>query len=142
MSWEQVDIKFEGLPRGFNLITDTILHKIPQIKSFRVGLLNIFLKHTSASLSINENACSDVRQDLESYFNKFVPENEPYYRHTIEGSDDMPAHIKCSILGSSLSVPIRNGVLNLGTWQGIYLCEHRSMPHTRVITATINGEKY
>ncbi|OUW60645.1 MAG: hypothetical protein CBD58_04525 [bacterium TMED198] len=142
MSWEQVNIKFEGLPRGFNLITDTILDKIPQIKSFRIGLLNIFLKHTSASLSINENACSDVRQDLESYFNKFVPENEPYYRHTLEGSDDMPAHIKSSILGSSLSVPISSGRLNLGTWQGIFLCEHRSLPHTRTLTATINGEKY
>ena len=142
MSWEQVDIKFEGLPRGFNLITDTILDEIPQIKSFRIGLLNIFLKHTSASLSINENACSDVRQDLESYFNKFVPENEPYYRHTLEGSDDMPAHIKSSILGNSLSIPIKNGVLNLGTWQGIYLCEHRSSAHTRILTATINGIKY
>tara|TARA_B100000214_G_C23550682_1_gene438302 strand:- start:53 stop:481 length:429 start_codon:yes stop_codon:yes gene_type:complete len=142
MSWEQVDIKFEVLPRGFNLITDTILDKIPQIKSFRIGLLNIFLKHTSASLSINENACLDVRQDLESYFNKFVPENEPYYRHTLEGSDDMPAHIKSSILGNSLSIPIKNGVLNLGTWQGIYLCEHRRSAHTRTLTATINGIKY
>ena len=142
MSWEQVDIKFEGLPRGFNLITDTIVKKCPQIKTFKVGLLNIFIKHTSASLSINENACSDVRQDLESYFNKFVPENEPYYRHTLEGSDDMPAHIKSSILGSSLSVPISSGRLNLGTWQGIFLCEHRSSPHTRTLTATINGKKY
>jgi len=142
MGWEQIEIRFEGLPRGFNLVTDTILNKCPQIKTFKIGLLNIFVKHTSASLSINENADLDVRKDLESYFNKYVPENEPYYRHTLEGSDDMPAHIKSSILGSSLSIPISSGRLNLGTWQGIFLCEHRSLPHTRIVVATINGERY
>ena len=142
MDWEQIEIRFEGLPRGFNLVTDTILNKCPQIKTFKIGLLNIFVKHTSASLSINENADLDVRKDLESYFNKYVPENEPYYRHTLEGSDDMPAHIKSSILGSSLSIPISSGRLNLGTWQGIFLCEHRRSPHTRIVVATINGERY
>ena len=142
MSWEQFQINFEGLPRGFNLITDSVIEQLPQIKNFRIGGLHLFIKHTSASLCINENSDESVREDLESYFNKYVPENEPYYQHTFEGPDDMPAHIKSSLIGSSLLVPIKSGRLDLGTWQGIYLCEHRSIPHARLLTATINGKIY
>ena len=139
MIWEQIEIRFEGLPRGFNLVTDTILNKCPQIKTFKIGLLNIFVKHTSASLSINENADLDVRKDLESYFNKYVPENEPYYRHTLEGSDDMPAHIKSTMIGNNIHIPVLNGKLDLGTWQGIYLCEHRNNSSRRKIRLTLLG---
>ena len=141
MSWYQTEITISGKSRGFNLITDVILNNI-NISEYKVGVLHLHIMHTSASLTINENADSTVREDMESYFNKFVPENEPYYKHTFEGSDDMPAHIKSSLLGNSVSVPIKNGSLNLGTWQGIFLCEHRNQPHTRRIIVTINGEKY
>ena len=141
MSWYQTEITISGKSRGFNLITDVILNNI-NISEYKVGVLHLHIMHTSASLTINENADSTVREDMESYFNKFVPENEPYYKHTFEGSDDMPAHIKSSLLGNSVSVPIKNGSLNLGTWQGIFLCEHRNQSHTRRITVTINGEKY
>ncbi len=141
MSWYQKEITISGKSRGFNLITDEILSKI-DISDYKVGVLHLHIMHTSASLTINENADSTVREDMESYFNKFVPENEPYYKHTFEGSDDMPAHIKSSLLGNSVSMPIKNGSLNLGTWQGIYLCEHRNNSHTRRLTVTINGEKY
>ena len=141
MSWHQTEITISGKSRGFNLITDEILNNI-DISEYKVGVLHLHIMHTSASLTINENADSTVREDMESYFNKFVPENEPYYKHTFEGSDDMPAHIKSSLLGNSVSLPIKNGSLNLGTWQGIFLCEHRNQSHTRRITVTINGEKY
>ena len=141
MSLYQKEITISGKSRGFNLITDEILSKI-DISDYKVGVLHLHIMHTSASLTINENADSTVREDMESYFNKFVPENEPYYKHTFEGSDDMPAHIKSSLLGNSVSLPIKNGSLNLGTWQGIYLCEHRNNSHTRRLTVTINGEKY
>ena len=142
MAFEQIEINITAQKRGFNLITNKIIEKIPQIKNYQYGVLYLFIKHTSASLSINENADSTVRDDLESYFNKFVPENENYYKHTCEGPDDMPAHIKSTILGSSLTIPISKGALNLGTWQGIYLCEHRSHIHLRNILATINGDKF
>ena len=142
MSWYQKDIEIIADKRGFNLITSNIIDKISEISNYRIGKLDLFIKHTSASLAINENADPTVRQDLESYFNKFVPENEPYYKHTFEGADDMPAHIKSIIIGSSLSIPISDGKLALGTWQGIYLCEHRNQPHRRKIIVTINGELY
>ena len=137
--WQQKEISLPSKPRGFHLITTEILKKTPVIKTINIGILHIFIKHTSASLTINENADPSVRIDFESHFNHLVPENQPYYIHTIEGSDDMPAHIKSSILGSSVSIPISNGKLNLGTWQGIYLCEHRDRGGSRRIVITING---
>ena len=141
MSWKQKEITLQSKSRGFHLITDEINKQISELKNYKVGILHLFIKHTSASLTINENADPTVRADLESYFNKYVPENEPYYQHTFEGPDDMPAHIKSTILGNSVTIPIADGKLNLGTWQGIYLCEHRNSQHTRKIVATINGEK-
>ena len=141
MSWNQVEINLNSYERGFNLITHEIINQFPEIKNYKIGLLNLFIKHTSASISINENADPTVREDLESYFNKFVPENEPYYKHTFEGPDDMPAHIKASIIGNNITIPIKNGELQLGTWQGVYLCEHRNNSHQRKIVATINGKK-
>ena len=141
MSWYQTEITISGKSRGFNLITDEILNNI-DISEYKIGVLHLHIMHTSASLTVNENADPTVREDMESYFNKFVPENEPYYKHTFEGPDDMPAHIKSSILGNSVSVPIKNGSLKLGTWQGIFLCEHRNHSHQRRITVTINGDKY
>ena len=140
MNCEQIEININSSSRGFHLITDVIQCNIPQITNYKIGLLNLFLKHTSASLTINENMDPTVRVDLESHFNKLVPENQPYYKHTLEGSDDMPAHIKSSIIGNSLSVPISYGALSLGTWQCIYLCEHRDSKQTRKIIATIFGE--
>jgi len=122
----QKEIKLKPYPRGFHLITDHILSEIPEIKEIKIGMLQVFIKHTSASLTINENADSTVRTDFESHMNKMVLENMPYYRHNYEGDDDMPAHIKTSLMGSSVQIPITNGKLNLGTWQGIYLCERRN----------------
>ncbi|MEM9896270.1 MAG: secondary thiamine-phosphate synthase enzyme YjbQ [Bacteroidota bacterium] len=120
----QVECQLRPYPRGFHLITNEILAHV-DISSINAGLLQVFIKHTSASLTVNENADPTVRLDFESHFNKFVPENAPYYKHDYEGSDDMPAHLKASTLGNHVSVPITNGRLNLGTWQGIYLGEHR-----------------
>jgi len=138
--WIQKEFHILAKPRGFHLITDDILIEIPEIKSIKTGLINVFIKHTSASLTINEDADSTVRLDFESHFNKMVPENQTYYQHTFEGSDDMPAHLKASILGSSIQIPIKNGKLNLGTWQGIYLCEHRNHGGNRKLVVTIFGE--
>ncbi|WP_158848916.1 secondary thiamine-phosphate synthase enzyme YjbQ [Algibacter sp. L1A34] len=135
----QKEIKLKPYPRGFHLITDTILGTIPEISQINFGQLQVFIKHTSASLSINENADSTVRTDFESHFNKMVPENAPYYKHTYEGSDDMPAHIKASLLGASVQIPITNGKLNLGIWQGIYLCEHRDYGGSREIVISAFG---
>ena len=126
-------------PRGFHLITQEVLEALPELGGLRVGLLHLFLQHTSASLSINENADSDVPVDLESSFSAIAPEDFPY-EHTCEGPDDMPAHVKNSLLGASLSIPIRDGQLCLGTWQGIYLCEHRNRGGRRRLVATIWGE--
>lgn len=126
--------------RGFHIITDEIINEFAEIKLIKAGLLNLFIQHTSASLTINENISPDVRSDMEKHLNKIVPENAPYYEHTLEGSDDMPAHIKSSLLGPSLTIPITNGRLNLGTWQGIYLCEHRDYGGVRKIICTLNGE--
>ena len=126
--------------RGFHIVTGEVLENIPEISEIDLGLAHIFICHTSASLTLNENVSPDVRDDFESHFNTAVPENAPYYQHRIEGSDDMPAHIKSSILGSSLSIPVKNGRFNLGTWQGIYLCEHRNNGGSRKLIVTIFGE--
>lgn len=139
--WIQKEFYLHERKRGFHLITDEILDNIPELKNISKGILHIFIKHTSASLTINENADPTVRIDFESHFNKTVPENAPYYRHDTEGADDMPAHIKTSLLGSSISIPITNGNLNLGTWQGIYLCEHRNLGGKRKIIITLHGEQ-
>lgn len=138
--WFQREFKLKAFPRGFHLITDKVSHEIPEIATVQIGLLHLFIKHSSASLTINENADPTVRTDMESHFNHFIPENASYYQHTYEGSDDMPAHIKASTIGNNLSIPITNGQLNLGTWQGIYLGEHRNHSSGRTIVATINGE--
>lgn len=131
----QVEFQIRSRSRGFHLITSEIEDALPTLP--KEGLINLFLKHTSAALSINENCDPDVRSDMESIFNRLVKENEPYYLHTMEGADDMPAHAKSSILGVSLTIPISNGKLNLGTWQGIYLCEFRNYGGSRHIIATI-----
>jgi len=125
--------------RGFHLITHTILREFPEIGNISTGLLHVFIQHTSASLTINENADTTVRADFESHFNRAVPENAPYYQHDYEGADDMPAHIKASLLGSSVSIPITDGRLNMGTWQGIYLCEHRDHATPRKLVLTAYG---
>ena len=140
MGWIQKEITVNAKKRGFCLITNEILRQVPEIGRCKAGLLHLFIKHTSASLTINENADPTVRQDFESHFNEMVPENAPYYRHTFEGPDDMPAHLKSSILGSSLTLPVTNGRLNLGTWQGIYLCEHRDHGGSRTLILTLQGE--
>ena len=142
MSWIQKTITLTPKKRGFHLLTREIEAQLPELRNFAVGLVHIFIQHSSASLTINENADPTVRQDFESHFNVLVPENAPYYIHTYEGPDDMPAHIKASLLGSSVSVPITDGRFNLGTWQGIYLCEHRDYPHARRLVITLNGETY
>lgn len=122
------------------MVTDEILSNIPELKDIKKGLMHVFIKHTSASLTINENADPTVRMDFESHFNKSIPENAPYYQHDTEGPDDMPAHLKSSLLGSSVSIPVTNGRPNLGTWQGIYLCEHRNRGGRRKIVVTAWGE--
>jgi secondary thiamine-phosphate synthase enzyme len=136
----QKEIKLRAYNRGFHLVTSEIVSQIPELKKIRSGLLHVFIKHTSASLTLNENADPTVRTDFESHFNKSIPENAPYYRHDTEGSDDMPAHLKSSILGSSVSIPVTNGTLNLGIWQGIYFCEHRNHGGTRELVLTLIGE--
>ncbi|WP_174871006.1 secondary thiamine-phosphate synthase enzyme YjbQ [Pectobacterium polaris] len=138
--WIQYEIRLKPKTRGFHLVTDEILAQVVALRQINVGLMQVFIKHTSAALTINENADPTVRQDFESFFNRLVPENEPYYRHTYEGSDDMPAHLKGSLLGNSLTIPITNGRLNIGTWQGIYLCEHRNHGGSRSLVVTLNGE--
>ncbi len=140
LMWDQKQILLPPFSRGFHLITDEILNQCLEIQNINIGLLHIFIKHTSASLTLNEDADPTVRQDFESHFNKMIPENAPYYRHTFEGSDDMPAHLKASILGSSVSLPITDGKFNLGTWQGIYLCEHRNHGGGRRLILTLQGE--
>ena len=137
--WIQKKISLTPRSRGFHIITDNILENIPELKDFKAGILQLFIKHTSASLTINENADPTVRIDFESHFNILAPENKNYYKHTFEGPDDMPAHLKSSILGSSVSIPITDGKLNLGVWQGIYLCEHRDHGTVRKLIATIQG---
>lgn len=137
----QKEISLKPKSRGFHLITSEIYNHLPELKEIKTGIAHIFIKHTSASLTINENADPTVRSDMETYFNKLVPENATYFEHTLEGKDDMTSHIKNTIIGSSLIIPITNGKFNLGTWQGIYLCEHRNYGGTRKIIITILGEK-
>jgi len=139
MKFYQKEIVLSPFSRGFHLITETILSQFNEIKNIEVGQFQVFIKHTSASLTINENADESVRTDFENYFNRLVTENNNYFTHTIEGSDDMPAHIKASILNSSLQIPITNGKLNLGTWQGIFLCEHRNRGSSRKLVLTAFG---
>ncbi|MDC0612366.1 secondary thiamine-phosphate synthase enzyme YjbQ [Vibrio sp.] len=138
--WIQKTIILKPKSRGFHLITNEVINKLDEIHTVTTGLLHLFIQHTSASLTINENADPTVRSDMEQHFNHFVPERAKYYQHTYEGDDDMPAHIKASILGPSVSIPITNGQLALGTWQGIYLGEHRDYGGNRRIIATIQGE--
>jgi secondary thiamine-phosphate synthase enzyme len=138
--WIQKSITLKAYSRGFHLVTNEILSLVPEIRDITIGTANLFIQHTSASLSINENADPDVRIDMESHINRIIPENAPYFRHILEGSDDMPAHIKSSLFGVSITVPISNGRFNLGTWQGIYLGEHRDYGGNRKIVVTIQGE--
>ena len=133
----QKEIILPSFPRGFHLITNYIKKELPQM----TGVVNVFIKHTSASLTINENADSTVRVDFETHFNIMVPETANHFLHTLEGSDDMTSHIKSSLLGSSVDIPIKNGNLLLGTWQGIYLCEHRNLGGARQIVITVNGDE-
>ncbi len=140
MSWQQKTIQLKPRSRGFHIIDDELLRQLPEITQYKVGLLHLFIQHTSASLTINENADPTVRMDMESHFNHFVPERQSYYRHDYEGADDMPAHIKSSTLGAELTIPINQGRLMLGTWQGIYLGEHRDHGGARRIVATIQGQ--
>src|SRR5687767_4210607 len=139
MTWLQKKLELSPRPRGFHLITREVVAAIPDVAQVRVGLLHVFIQHTSASLTINENADSDVRRDLESSLNAIAPEDFPYV-HTIEGPDDMPAHVKASLMGSSVTIPIADGRLMLGTWQGIYLCEHRNHASSRSLVLTLWGE--
>ncbi len=140
MPWYQHTFRLPAFKRGFHLVTHLIEQNVPELRQIKIGLAHVFIQHTSAGLTLNENADPTVRADFESHFDQMVPENAPYYRHNYEGSDDMPAHIKTSLLGSSVTVPITNGRLNLGTWQGIYLCEHRNHASGRRITVTLHGE--
>lgn len=136
----QQTLQLRERKRGFHLITTEVINALPQISELKVGVLQVFIQHTSASLTINENADPTVRRDFEMYFNKAVPENDPDYEHNDEGSDDMPAHLKAAMLGSSITIPIRNGRPALGTWQGIYLCEHRNYGGQRNLIITAWGE--
>ena len=137
--WQQVNLSLPAKQRGFHLVTNDIMRQLPQLSKVNCGILHLFIQHSSASLTINENADPTVRSDMEAHFNHFVPERAPYYQHTYEGDDDMPAHIKASLLGASISIPITNGQLNLGTWQGIYLCEFRNRASSRKIVLTIQS---
>lgn len=141
MSWYQKEINLKSKSRGFHLVTEEIVGELPELSKIKIGLMHILIKHTSASITLNENYDPDVRSDMNKYFDKTVKENEPWYEHNSEGPDDMPAHIKSTIIGCALSIPITNGKLNLGTWQGIYLCEHRNHGGTRKLVVTIYGEE-
>ncbi|HEV7162659.1 MAG TPA: secondary thiamine-phosphate synthase enzyme YjbQ [Solirubrobacteraceae bacterium] len=138
--WTQSEIRLAPHPRGFHLITHDVIEALPQLGELSVGILHLFLRHTSAALTLGENASPDVRRDFDAYFDRAVPENAPYWTHTFEGPDDMPAHIKSSLLGASLSIPVSAGRLALGTWQGVYLCEHRDHGGSRSLLATLWGE--
>ena len=138
--WQQTKISLPSFQRGFHIITPFVIDALKEIEPITIGLLNLFINHTSASIAINEDADPSVRKDFESHFNNLIPENMNYYQHTSEGPDDMPAHIKSAIIGCSLSIPITNGKLNLGTWQGIYLCEHRNHGGSRKIILTLQGK--
>ena len=142
-NWKQQTLTLRAKRRGFHLVTDEVLRKIESLLAeYEIGMLNLFIQHTSASLTINENCDPTVRTDMEAHFNKMVPENAPYYKHTYEGPDDMPAHLKTVLVGPSLSIPIQQGSLALGTWQGIYLGEHRDHGGERRIVATLSGQPF
>ena len=138
--WIQETIELRPRARGFHLVTSEIVDAVPDLARLEVGLVNVFMQHTSASLAINENASPDVRRDFSAWFDRAVPDGAGYFAHTLEGPDDMPAHIKASLLGPSLSLPVRDGALALGTWQGVYLCEHRDRGGARALVVTIFGE--
>lgn len=138
--WLQRTLRLAARPRGFHLVTGEVEEALPELAQVEVGLLHLFIQHTSASLTLNENASSDVRRDFESWFDRAVPEGAPYWTHTLEGDDDMPAHVKAALLGPSLTLPVGGGRLALGTWQGIYLCEHRDHGGQRSVVATLWGE--
>ena len=140
MKWFQKTLRLPAVKRGFHLITDLLEAQLPELEEIQIGLAHIFIQHTSASLSINENADPTVLHDFEQHFNRMVPENASYYRHTLEGPDDMPAHLKASMLGASVTIPITNGSFNLGTWQGVYLCEHRDHGGKRTVVVTLQGK--
>jgi secondary thiamine-phosphate synthase enzyme len=139
--WVQRAIELEPRPRGFHLITREVLEGLPELAGFGVGMLHLLIRHTSASLALNENASPEVRRDFETWFSQAVPERAPYWTHTLEGPDDMPAHIKAALLGPSLTLPVSGGRPALGTWQGIYLCEHRDRGGARSVVATAWGEE-
>jgi secondary thiamine-phosphate synthase enzyme len=141
MIWVQRDIRLDARPRGFHLVTREVERELPELEQIAVGLAHVFIRHTSASLTLNENASGDVRRDFESWANEAVPEDAPYWTHTTEGPDDMPAHIKASLMGPSLTLPVRDGGFALGTWQGIYLCEHRDSGGSRTLVVTAFGEE-
>jgi secondary thiamine-phosphate synthase enzyme len=141
MKWIQKHVSLKPRPRGFHLVTREIEEQLPELSRVRLGVAHVFIQHTSASLTLNENASPDVRRDMERYFNHAVPDDAPYFEHTIEGADDMPAHLKASILGNSLTIPVARGRLALGTWQGIYLCEHRNRGGSRRLVVTIWGDE-
>jgi secondary thiamine-phosphate synthase enzyme len=138
--WLQREIRLSAKPRGFHLVTREVEEGLPELRELSVGLLHLLVQHTSASLALNENASPEVRRDFESWFNQAVPEGAPYWTHTLEGEDDMPAHVKAALLGPSLTLPVSDGRLALGTWQGIYLCEHRDHGGPRTLVATAWGE--
>ena len=140
MAWHQHTITLAARPRGFHLVTDEIVRQLPELSRIGVGIVHLFIQHTSASLALNENVEPEVRADLEAHFNQLIPENAAHYTHNYEGPDDMPAHIKAILIGSSLTIPITAGRLNLGTWQGIYLCEHRKRARGRRLVITLWGE--
>ncbi|MDX1618126.1 MAG: secondary thiamine-phosphate synthase enzyme YjbQ [Balneolaceae bacterium] len=141
MLWHQTQITLEPKPRGYHIITEEVLREVPEIEQFERGIAHIFIQHTSASLTLNENADPSVRRDFESHFKRMVPEDTSMYEHTLEGPDDMTSHIKSSLLGSSVTIPITRGRLNLGTWQGLYLCEHRNRGGSRKLVVTLTGER-
>ena len=138
--WAQREITLEARPRGFHLVTRELVEALPELRELRVGLAHLFIRHTSASLTLNENASPDVRRDFSAWFDRAVPEDADFWTHTLEGPDDMPAHVKASLLGPSLTIPVAGGRLALGTWQGVYLCEHRDRGGPRSLLATVWGE--
>lgn len=138
--WLRRTVRLQARSRGFHLVTDEVRDALPELGEISVGLLHLLIQHTSASLALNENASADVRRDFESWFDRAVPEGAPYWTHTLEGDDDMPAHVKAALLGPSLTLPVEAGRLALGTWQGIYLCEHRDEGGPRALVATLWGE--
>ena len=138
--WHQREVSLRARPRGFHLVTDEVVDAVPELEEVRVGLAHLFLKHTSASLTLNENASPDVRRDFGAWFDRAVPDGADYFQHTLEGPDDMPAHIKSSLTGMGLLLPVADGQLALGTWQGVYLCEHRDHGGSRSLVVTLFGE--